>query len=56
MSAKFLQFKPIGRIPTIFCCGVSRYTSRPFVGVRTTFRAFQRDDDTYTFCHGLWES
>jgi hypothetical protein len=49
MGAKLLQFHSSCRVAAVFSSSISGYTIGSFVGIGTTFGAFQSDNDTYPF-------
>ena len=45
MRAEFLDLQPLGRVPSVFFCGVTRYTWRAFGVIGPAFGALESDHD-----------
>jgi hypothetical protein len=58
MGAEFFQFNPRSGVAAVFGGGIARHSGRSLVGVRPTFGAFQRDDNSnvLTLSHNLTRS
>jgi hypothetical protein len=49
VGAEFFQFQSSRRIPTVFHGGITRDSGGALIWIGTTFRTFQRNDDSYAF-------